>query len=229
MEHLIILHGAIGAADQLVGLAPYFNQEFEVHVLNFSGHGGVALPPNGFSISEFGKDVIDYMNDRGIASAHILGYSMGGYVGLYVARHYADRVVRVVTMATKFGWNEEIAAKEVLRLNAEKISAKVPAFAATLAARHMPNDWKEVLVLTAEMMLEMGRNNPLKMEDYNSIQQPVLLLLGDRDKMVTMEETLSVYRLLPNAQLGVLPGTPHPIEQVDIALLAHLAARFLKG
>jgi pimeloyl-ACP methyl ester carboxylesterase len=93
----------------------------------------------------------------------------------------------------------------------------------------MPNDWKEVLVLTAEMMLEMGRNNPLKMEDYNSIQQPVLLLLGDRDKMVTMEETLSVYRLLPNAQLGVLPGTPHPIEQVDIALLAHLAARFLKG
>jgi hypothetical protein len=31
--------------------------------------------------------------------------------------------------------------------------------------------------------------------------------------MVTLDETVIVYKQLPNPQFGVLPNTPHPIEQ----------------
>jgi len=44
-------------------------------------------------------------------------------------------------------------------------------------------------------------------------------MLGDRDKMVSQEETARIQKSIPNAQLAILPGTPHPIEQVDISLL----------
>ena len=51
-------------------------------------------------------------------------------------------------------------------------------------------------------------------------------MLGDRDKMITLEETLQVYHHLPNAQFSVLPATPHPIEKANVQLLAYLIRNF---
>jgi pimeloyl-ACP methyl ester carboxylesterase len=90
---------------------------------------------------------------------------------------------------------------------------------------HAPNDWKEILQRTANMLIEMGRDNPLKPEDYKEIRIPCLIMLGDRDKMVTLEETVTVYKSLADAQMAVLPGTPHPVEQVDPALVSYLIER----
>ena len=52
-------------------------------------------------------------------------------------------------------------------------------------------------------------------------------MLGDRDKMVGQEETVAIHKSIPNAQLVILPGTPHPIEQVDTTQLADQLRRFL--
>jgi hypothetical protein len=54
-------------------------------------------------------------------------------------------------------------------------------------------------------------------------------MLGDRDQMVSLQETLDVYKALPQAQLAVLPNTPHPIEKVDLSLVSVLVQRFLNG
>ena len=91
----------------------------------------------------------------------------------------------------------------------------------------IPKTGKLVLEKTIEMLAEMGDNNPLQPEDYLSISQPVLLMLGDRDKMVTLEETLAVYKYLPNAQLSVIPNTPHPIELTNTKRLALEISSFL--
>ena len=77
------------------------------------------------------------------------------------------------------------------------------------------------------MILGMGRDNPLKTDDYADIAKPVLLMLGDRDKMVSFDETLAVYKMLPNAQLAVLPNIAHPIESVDFTRLANEIVFFL--
>jgi hypothetical protein len=45
--------------------------------------------------------------------------------------------------------------------------------------------------------------------------------------MVTLDETLAVYKALPNARMGMLPNTPHPVEQVDVALLSFMVGSFL--
>jgi esterase len=67
----------------------------------------------------------------------------------------------------------------------------------------------------------------LHLNEYASIQTPSLIMLGDKDKMVSREETIAVYEQLPNAQLAILPATPHPIEQVDKDLLAYHIRRFI--
>ena len=222
MQHLLLLHGAIGAKDQLEELEKSLQDKFIVHRINFSGHGGEVFSDEPFSISLFADEVLNYLSSQNIEQASIFGYSMGGYVAMYLAKYFPGKINKVVTLATKFHWDEAVAAKESGMLNAEKMEEKIPAFAKVLAERHVPNDWKIVLQKTKDMLVEMGNKNPLSLEDYTSIQQPVLVMLGDKDKMVTMEETVAVYEKLPNGKLMVLPETEHPIEKVDVGRLGEV-------
>jgi pimeloyl-ACP methyl ester carboxylesterase len=45
-------------------------------------------------------------------------------------------------------------------------------------------------------------------EDIQSINAPTLVVIGDHD-IVRPEHAVLMFRLLPNAQLAVLPGTDH--------------------
>lgn len=227
MTHLLLLHGAIGAADQLAPLDEALSASYHTHRFSFSGHGGKPASDNGFSIPLFAQEVINYLDEQGIQQVAIFGYSMGGYVAAYLAVHHPERVQKIVTLATKWDWSPEIALKETGMLDPEKIQAKLPDFANTLAKRHAPVDWKENLQQTAKMMLSLGTKPALVAAEFPKITCPILLCIGDRDKMVSLEESLKLYRMLPNAAFSVLPFTPHPIEQVDTERLLPVLTAFL--
>ena len=214
MKKILFLHGAIGAKSQFDGLIKLLQNDYEIHTLNFSGHGGLELPVT-FSIEVFANDVLSYLDKNNIEQIDIFGYSMGGYVALYLAKNYPNKIGKIFTLASKFEWNEEIALKESKMLNPEKISDKIPAFAEILNQRHIPQDWKIVLNKTAEMMIEMGKNNPLNLEDYMDINHDIRISIGDNDNMVSLQETIEVYKTLPNSSFLVMPNTQHPIEKID--------------
>lgn len=225
-KHLLLLHGAIGSSQELVPLAAALEDEYTIHLFDFPGHGGKQLPDKPFSIGLFADAALAYITQKQLEKVTVFGYSMGGYVGLYLARHYPEHIEKVICLGTKFRWTETIATQETKMLDPTLIAAKVPAFAETLASRHAPNNWQDVLRRTSDMLLEMGKDNPLTEEDYAAIHCPCLIMVGDRDKMAPAEESLPVYRALPDAAFAVLPRTPHPIEKVDISLPAHLIRQF---
>jgi pimeloyl-ACP methyl ester carboxylesterase len=227
MQHLILLHGAIGAKDQMEPLSTRLQESYIVHTLNFSGHGGKAFPKNGFSISSFADDLLAYLRENKIEHTNIFGYSMGGYVAMYVAKYYPQLINKIITLATKFSWSEEVSAREIKLLDPNTIIEKVPAFARQLEKRHTPNDWRLVLEKTKEMLLQLGKKNELNLDDYQKILTPALLLLGGKDKMITIDETVAVQQAMPNAKFKLLPDTLHPIEQVNPELICGFLVDFL--
>jgi len=227
MKHIVLLHGAIGSKQQLEPLAGKLKEQFTVHLLNLPGHGGEPFPAEGFSMETFAAAVLQYLDQQNINTVSFFGYSMGGYVAMLFAKKYPQRVEKIVTLATKFLWDENIAAKEIKMLQPEIIEEKLPAFAAELQKRHAPLDWKEQLLQTQGLLNSLGKQNVLAIPGYEAITTPCLLMLGDRDKMVTLAETVDVYTALPNASLAVLPQTSHPIEKADTGLLQFYIERFL--
>jgi pimeloyl-ACP methyl ester carboxylesterase len=227
---LLLLHGAIGSSEQLKPLqAELIKAGFDARLFDFCGHGGREIPETPFSISLFADEVISWMDDHRIGETDIFGYSMGGYVGLYIAKHYPDRVGKVMTVATKFAWNNETSEREVKMLNPEKIEEKVPKFAEQLKQRHAPQDWREVLRRTGSMMLAMGEKLPLEPDDFRQIPHDVLVSVGDKDTMVSQDETTQVHLYVPNAQCKIFPDTPHPIEQMNVQLVVSTAVNFFNS
>lgn len=224
MQSILLLHGAIGAAAQLKPLADLLSSTYEVHAINFVGHGGEPMPSENFSMELFAQQVLDYIDRHQLQSPVIFGYSMGGYVGMFIARHNPGRISRLITLATKFYWDEAVAAKQQRSFDANVILEKAPAFAAQLQQLHGAGNWKEVLARTGAMLTALGNRNTLMAEDYPQVQTPTLLMQGDKDRMVTLEETIAVYRGMPAgmASFCVLPDTPHPLENADLELLSRL-------
>lgn len=217
---LLLLHGALGAAEQFDELFALLQPNASVHRLDFEGHGKQAITERPFEIRHFAENVVAYLDAHGIESAHIFGYSMGGYVALYLAEWQPHRVQKIMTLGTKFAWNPETAAKEASMLDVQRLSEKVPKFVAKLEALHSGSDWKVVTEKTRILLLSLGEKPLMDAQSLGSINHSVCLALGDRDEMVTLEETVAAYKALPTASLAVLPHTPHVLEKVSAQRLS---------
>lgn len=225
MNAILLLHGALGSKSQLEPLKSVLEKEGrEVYSLNFSGHSGKPYRDL-FGIETFAQDVSQFLEDNKISQADIFGYSMGGYVALWLAHIRPDRVGKIVTLGTKFDWDPESAAKEVKKVNPEKILEKIPAFARILEQRHAPNDWKDLLRKTAAMMTALGNSPLLTLPVLKTILHPVSILLGDQDDMADRAYSEVVASSLPNGNFELLSNTPHPIEKVNLELLTPFVQR----
>ncbi len=227
-SNLLILHGALGSSVQLEPIAKKLEDKYRVILYNFSGHGGKSIPEEPFSINLFAEELKTLIHKTRIDQCDVFGYSMGGYVALYAARHYTGLIGRIFTLGTKFDWNGESSAREARMLDPVRLEEKIPAFAKTLAERHAPEDWKKVLEKTAEMMLNLGKQNELTLEEMKLIGNEVTVAVGDRDNMVSISETEKAYRHLKNGRMIVMPDTFHPIEKVDSERLEIELQRFFR-
>lgn len=215
----MLLHGALGAGTQFGPLETLLEDAFEVHTLDFEGHGTSPLRDRPLRMAHYAENVLAYLDQKAIPAAGIFGHSLGGHVGLFLARFHPERISCVFTLGTKFNWTPEIAEKENKMLLPEKIMEKVPQFGNLLRKRHSAAGWETLLEMQREMQLHVARNNPLPDDDIQSISQNVRISIGDRDKMVTLEESIRVYRLLERGELQVFPNTPHPLEKAPVQKL----------
>ncbi len=223
---LILLHGALGDATQLAPLAARLSGARRVTVLELEGHGTTPLRGRPLRIESFAATVVDEMDRRGISRADFFGYSMGGYVALFLAATAPDRIARVATLATKLAWTPEVAARETAMLDAATIRAKVPKFAAALEARHTAAGWETLLAHTVELLRELGTRPLITPELLASVTQPVRIGVGDRDATVTLDECIAAVRQLANGELEVHPRTPHAFEKASIDRIAASLVEF---
>lgn len=225
MKPIILLHGAIGAADQLEPLAKELSANgYKTYTLNFSGHGQTPFQTN-FSIQQFADELLEFVVKTHLIRPTVFGYSMGGYVALYLASQKPGMLGDIITLGTKFEWSPEIAAKEIKMLDAKTITEKVPKFAEALQKRHGSN-WQLLLQKTADMMIDLGNNNLLNDTTFSQVKNKVLIGLADGDTMVGVEETDNAASKIIASKRYTLANTKHPIETVNVNELSKIISEF---
>jgi pimeloyl-ACP methyl ester carboxylesterase len=225
-QKILLLHGALGSAASLNPLKEILEKDFEVFTYTFQGHGGSEVPQEDFTISNFANEVLVFLKENSLDKVAIFGYSMGGYVGLYLAKNFPEKVEKLYTLATKLDWTIEGSIKETAMLNPIKIKEKVPKYALALEQLHGSN-WEILMKKTAVMMLNLGKNPAIFESDYQEIKVPVLISVGDKDVMVSIEESVFAFRKIPNSMFYVVPNTIHPIEKVDFNQVVHHIKNFI--
>lgn len=227
MQNIILLHGALGSENDLKPLAGKLKTyNINPHLFSFSGHAGKGFHSD-FGIEQFTNELDQFIVSNKLDKPHIFGYSMGGYVALNLAALKPLLIGSIVTLGTKFNWSKEVVERETGMLNPEILKNQLPNFAGNLKTKH-GDTWEDLVTKTASMMVDIGSTKYVEHKTLVGIENKVMVGLGDRDKMVTYDETFNVYKSLPNCSMYMLPSAPHAIEKIDTETLAKLIAEFIK-
>ncbi|HET8860496.1 alpha/beta fold hydrolase [Marivirga sp.] len=224
-KNLILLHGALGSSKSFEKLTPYLSDQFNLIMPDLKWHGSRTEANGSFSMQDLVDDLENILCKEHIQSATVFGFSMGGYVALSLALKRADFFDNIMTLGTKLDWNPQQAAKETEMLNPDRIKEKVPQFEQHLKSLHGKN-WSNLCVQTAEMMIDLGINPIISIDNISTIAQPIRFGLGDRDNMVSLNETVNFFRASVDGELQIFPNCQHPIEKVNPRLLASSITAF---
>lgn len=217
--NLLLLHGALGSAAQLRAL----QERVGGVAIDLSGHGSQGIPPDGIRFEHFIADIDRAFDEHGWREAHLFGYSMGGYAAMLYAAGNPGRVKSVITLGTKFLWNEDGLKKELRMLDPDAMEQKVPAFTQVLADAHGAGRWKQVVRAIARSMIELAASPLLGPEECARIKCPALLCVGEMDTTAVPADTRRFASGVNGAEVFLLPGTPHPFDRVNLdALLPRL-------
>lgn len=103
-QPLIILHGFLGMGDNWKTLAnSYAKEGFEVHLVDQRNHGR-SPHDEAFSYDLLAEDLKEYIDDKNIESAAIIGHSMGGKTAMRFATLHPKQVNKliIVDIAPKY-------------------------------------------------------------------------------------------------------------------------------
>ncbi len=226
MKDLILLHGAMGSSDSLLGLKDELTKEFNCHLFNFNGHGKTPFSTEGFGIEYFADELEAFIKEKGLKEPSVFGYSMGGYVALYLASLQPYLIGSIITLGTKFAWSPESADHETSRMNPEIMELKIPAYTKKLEEFHGPQ-WKDLVWHTAGMMIGLGEEPLLTIDCLKTVQNEVLIMRGSEDQMVGDVESKWAVANLQNGKFKTLESQAHPIEKVDLEVLANSIYNYL--
>ncbi|TNF04718.1 MAG: alpha/beta fold hydrolase [Gammaproteobacteria bacterium] len=228
-QPLILLHGLGVSRKDWGPQIEFFSQSNRVIAPDFRGHGDSDKPDGPYSVPIHAADVVALMDFLGIASAHIVGLSMGGMVAFQLAVDAPDRLLSMTIVNSGPALpNDTFAARKMLwtRLAAIHLLG-MEAYGRKVATTMFPGEGREDLI---DMLAKQIASNPKKvylknlkalfgwgvLEHLTAIQTPTLMLTGDRDySPVAVKE--AVVAAMQDARLVVVPDSGHgtPIEKPD--------------
>jgi pimeloyl-ACP methyl ester carboxylesterase len=237
----VLVHGVGSNLGGWNAVCRLLGDSFDILRLDLRGHGQSAPIEGDFSIDDFARDVLSMMDQEGVEQAHLIGFSLGGLIAQRLASEWPDRFNRVVILSAVAGRTPEERAKVVARLDMirtggmEAITGAATDrwFTEGFAAQHPEIIARRIAELKAVHLpsyLEAYRIFGLtELEDrLHLIPHETLVMTGECDigSNVRMAETM--HRLIPNAQLRILPGLKHSVLVEAPDLIAQHARDFLQ-
>ena len=220
-DPVVLVHGLSGSTRWWARNVPDLARRYRVYLVNLPGFGALHRPGPRFVLSEATSWLLAWMEAVGLERAHLVGHSMGGYLGLKVAAQRPDVVRRLVlvdpagmpTHRTMLGH----AGPLLLALRYAR-----PAFLPVLVRDTLYAGPLTLLRTTRDLLAEDVS------EDLHRVGASTLLVWGGRDPLIPPSIGDVMRAEIPNSRLLVFEGTGHnPMfdrpEAFNAALLAFLA------
>lgn len=231
-EPLILLPGLLGTIEShWRRFIPEFSRHFHVIALDLRGHGRTNNPSGVLRLHTFVHDLYALYDALDIETAHVCGYSVGGYIGLAFGIRHPGRVRSLLMHATKFRWTPEAVAATTKDFDPEVIRANTSHWAAQPQGDHAldgENGWENLLASAREFIATLP-DEGLSEQSLRLAHFPVCVFLGDNDEMIAREEAERVVAVLPDAMLEILPDTRHAMKHVQKTLFLERALRFFSA
>jgi pimeloyl-ACP methyl ester carboxylesterase len=210
-QALLLLHGGIGTGTYHWGRqANALEDLFCVHLPDLPGHGQSQLDdPSSYALEILVAAVDDYIEQLG-PPVHLGGFSMGGHTALELVTRRPDVVRSLVLVGVSIREHEGLRGWREL-FHPDQLAADYPFWAKQLSKLHAPlggdDAWRDVCLRDSK-----GLRIDVDTDALAAVDAPVLLIRGDRDTTVEVEQYADLRAAFPNSEEAVIPAGGHDVQ-----------------
>ena len=212
--------------------------------VDLPGTGGSPTPLVPLSIPDSARLLLQVVDALGVGNVDVLGFSFGGSVAQEIARLAPTRVRRLVLASTSCGWGSVPGSPVALAVLSSPLRYYSPAFFRAVAPVVVGGRGARSERFLDRQARERGARPPSARGYWDqmwaaatwsswawlhTLQQPTLLVAGDRDQVVPSINARLMAELLPNSRLRTWPDGGHMLLLDSAAQVAPGVEEFLSG
>lgn len=239
---LLILHGLFGSLSNWNWQSNKLSEQYAVCALDLRNHG--ASPhADQMDYPAMALDVIEFMDEHNISSAHLLGHSMGGKVAMQLALEHPQRVDRLIVAdiaPVKYASEHDQIFDGLQAIDLEKIKSRTDAD--KVLAEYVEDEVVRQFLLTNLVRSPNGGfqwrvNLPVLAKSYQQLRsamtgekafdKPVLFIKGALSNYITEEHQQEIGKKFPQARLKTIMQTGHWLHAEKPQTFYHLVNDFL--
>jgi pimeloyl-ACP methyl ester carboxylesterase len=190
-------------------------------------------PASAYTLDDMAADVVGLMDALGISAAHIVGASMGGFIAQLVALDYPDRVLSLTSMISGPNGDDQVPptpeGTAVLmapapKLRDEQIALGLQSKRALLGPKDPFDErWERPRIERAidraynpagfmrQLTAIVGAKG--RLERLRSMRVPTLVIQGDSDILIPVDNGRNVAASVPGARLVEIEGMGHDVPR----------------
>lgn len=213
----------------------HLSKRFRTIAPDLRGYGNSKTRQN-FEMTDHLSDLEQLLDREEIDRCLILGWSLGGILGLELAARHPERVSGLILIATaarpwgdhpRTGWKEDVLTAIAAILNLIKPGWRwnIETFGKRslfqyLIQQHTPEAYQYIATDAVYAYLKTSRaatralsaalrKGYKRVENFENITCPALMLIGERDRHITATSSLETVKALPNCDSKIYLETAH--------------------
>jgi pimeloyl-ACP methyl ester carboxylesterase len=212
-EPLVFLHGAgtVTGFDALLPLA----ERFKLIVPFHPGYGPSADDPTVDDIHDLRRHYLELLDELSVGEFALVGHSMGGWLAANFAVDHTERVKRLVLGAPLGLKVDEHPTQDMFTIPGDEVPSYLAADLSVFEGHVPMPPTPEFLAdryreLTSSARVLWARPYDLKIHRWlHRLTMPTLVLWGDADRLIPVEQAAVWGDLIPGAEIKTLPGVGH--------------------
>jgi pimeloyl-ACP methyl ester carboxylesterase len=213
-EPLMLFHGNGGSIASFASEIPELSKHFKVIAVDSRAQGKSTDSSAEITYALMASDMSALIDQLRLGSVNVMGWSDGGNVGLELALAHPEQVKKLVTFGANYTHVDFEAAPNDVKMQSDDPRVARTAAAIAEAKKTMSPRSPAVRKKLDDLMAKYPNITTAQLQ---TIEMPVLVIAGDHDA-IKLEQTISLFRNLPHAQLWIVPGATHfvAMEQPDL-------------
>jgi 2-hydroxy-6-oxonona-2,4-dienedioate hydrolase len=247
-EPVVFLHGTSGHLEAFVRNLGAHAARYACHAIDMLGHGYTGKPNQPYEIPRYRDHLLAYLDACGIEKVHIVGESLGGWVGARTAIDHPDRVaslqllcaggtvanpqvmerIRTSTREAVARDDIELTRARLRLLMADPADATEELVEIRHAIYHQPDFVANIDNLLCLQNMQVRLRNVLRPEHLAAVTVPTLIVWGRNNPFGAVPEAADMHQAIAGSELvlfddcGHWPQHEHP-ERYNALSLEFLA------
>lgn len=223
---LILLHGATdtfrsGWKKQI----EVFSHHFHVLGVDLRGHGHSDNPLNRLDLREMADDIAELIryNAMDTQKVNVCGFSGGASTALFFAHRHVHLINKVVLVSNNLERDKSRLTTGFW--NVERMKLEQPGWWQHMLKSHKHTDPATLMKWWED---EDAHRPNFSHNELSHVSVPTLVVGGDRDPIIPLDQTIKLFRALPNSQLAVFPNIAHGVPTQASEIFNKMVIKFLE-